>query len=60
MLSILDPNTVPQNYHSILKKYTSKGFRVLSIGSAEIPAHFKSLSRVELEANLHFDGFEVF
>lgn len=60
MLSIFDPNTVPHNYHSMLKKYTSKGFRVLAIGSAEVPVHFKTLPRVELEANLHFDGFEVF
>lgn len=36
MHSIFKPDTVPHDYHKMLKKYTCQGFRVLAIGHREV------------------------
>lgn len=36
MFSIFDGESVPKNYHRILKRYTCLGFRVLAIGHRKI------------------------
>lgn len=43
MFSIFDEESVPKNYHRILKRYTCLGFRVLAIGHRKIEE--KELSR---------------
>ena len=57
MKNIFDSNTVPSNYEETLKKYTSRGFRVLALGSRLISKKELTLSREKLEHKLNFDGF---
>lgn len=60
MLTIMNPRTVPQNYHAMLTSYASSGFRVLAIASRSVGGDILKLSRADVERDLTFNGFEVF
>jgi cation-transporting ATPase 13A2 len=60
MLDIFKSETVPNDYNQILKEYTSQGFRVLAIGCRKVDEKALNLSRLELEKDITFEGFEIF
>lgn len=61
MLNIMKSSSVPKNYNQMLKEYASHGFRVLSVASKSInEEEMRTLGREDIEANLIFNGFEVF
>lgn len=58
MLKIMKADGIPPNYKETLEKYTSCGFRVLSVASKEIKAsEIENLSRENAEKDLDFNGF---
>ena len=60
MLNIFDKSTIPGDYDKILSTYLAKGYKVLSIGHRKIRKEHLKLNRHQLQANLIFDGFEIF
>lgn len=60
MIDIFKPDTIPANYNEVLKQYTSQGYRVLAIGCRQVDENALNLSRLELEKDITFEGFEVF
>ena len=57
MLTVMDQSTIPEDYHETLRKYASRGFRVLAIASKQLKGDVKTIQRHEVETNLNFDGF---
>jgi cation-transporting ATPase 13A3/4/5 len=48
MLTIMNKKSVPEDYQSVLKKYTSNGFRVLAIASKKTSGdNIKTITRDE-------------
>lgn len=48
MLKIMKPDGIPADYHQVLKKYTSCGFRVLAVANKPIdPKNIGNISREE-------------
>jgi len=59
---LCDPSSVPDNFHSILEKYTEEGYRVLACASKNVGTNYKSLmaaKREDLEFDLNFIGFLI-
>ncbi len=48
-----------KSYDDQLRKYSSKGFRILAIGSKKIDFDLNK-SREELERGIKFEGFTIF
>lgn len=56
------PSTIPDNFHSVLEKYTQDGYRVLAVGSKNIGTDYKSImaaKREDLEYDFTFIGFLI-
>lgn len=56
------PETIPENFHEILKEYTHKGYRVLAYGVREFSEPLFRLerqTRKDMEGNLRFLGLVV-
>ena len=54
--------SVPDNFHSILQKYTEDGYRVLACASRVLTVNYKKImeaKREEIEKNLTFVGFLI-
>jgi len=59
---LCDPATVPDNFHSVLQKYTEEGFRVLACASKSIEPNYKNVmaaKREDIETNFNFIGFLI-
>lgn len=62
--SMCKPESLPQNFHSVLRKYTRKGYRVLGMGYKVLDESF-SLVRIEkserecLECDMYFMGLII-
>jgi cation-transporting ATPase 13A3/4/5 len=68
IIDLCQPETIPEDYASILDSYTRKGYRVIAAGMKSLHKDIKDddcfqkindLSREYLESNLHFLGFIV-
>lgn len=58
------PETVPDNFHDVLMKYTQHGYRVIAIAFRQLPAKLKyaklqRIQREQVEKGLTFLGFLV-
>ena len=68
IIDLCQPETIPEDYATILDSYTRKGYRVIAAGMKSLHKDIKDddcfqkindLSREYLESNLHFLGFIV-
>ena len=68
IIDLCQPETIPEDYATILDSYTRKGYRVIAAGMKSLHKYIKDddcfqkindLSREYLESNLHFLGFIV-
>ena len=65
MKLISRPESIPTNFQSVLDKYTESGYRVIALGSRELPSNTKlvkldKLERHEVEKDLTLLGLIVF
>ncbi|XP_065319857.1 polyamine-transporting ATPase 13A3-like isoform X2 [Gordionus sp. m RMFG-2023] len=64
ILSLCQPETVPDNYLDVLKTYTMKGFRVIAMAHKKLDKkltwhHAQKTKREDLEKDLTFLGFLI-
>lgn len=64
LLEMCLPETIPNDYMTLLSQYTARGFRVIAIAYKELPKKFKwkeaqRTKRDVVECDLHFLGFLI-
>ena len=62
---ISTPESIPNNFHAILDKYTESGYRVIALAMRDLPSNTKLIKidkfeRHEVEKNLTLLGLIVF
>ncbi|XP_066996755.2 polyamine-transporting ATPase 13A3 [Anabrus simplex] len=63
ILSLSRPDTIPQDFSTVLEEYTQEGYRVIALAYKDLPkvsyAKVQRISRDEAESNLTFLGLIV-
>ena len=59
---ICSPESIPENFHEVLQKYTKRGYRVLALATKELNLTLRKIHKVKresVEKDLKFLGFLV-
>lgn len=64
ILSLCNPDTIPNNFFNILNKYTTRGYRVIAVAQKKLLKKIKwiemeRMKRSDVECNLNFIGFVI-